>query len=60
MPGQTAKQILGLADLRGDAIQGNVEVTIDSTGRTRDDFENNKIEWPAGEPFDQQLADRVV
>ena len=45
---QTAKQILGLTDLRGDYLQGNVESVV--VARESADFIANKDPWPAGEP----------
>lgn len=48
---QTAKEQLGLDDLRGDYLQGNVESeVVSAVNRTQEDFENNKDPWPSGEP----------
>lgn len=55
---QTAQDILGLVDLRGDHLQGNVDPDIDATNRGHDDFVANKIEWPGGLPVEQTLQPR--
>lgn len=48
---RTAKDILGLTDMRMNYIEGNVDPDIDPTNRGPDDFAANRIEYPGGEPF---------
>jgi hypothetical protein len=48
---RTAKDILGLADVRGDYIQGNTDPEISATGRDQDTFKAQKDALPGGKPF---------
>ena len=56
---QTAKDMLGLTDLRGDHLQGNTDPDIDPTNRDLDTFLNNKDAWPGGAPVETQMQDRA-
>lgn len=56
---QTAQDMLGLDDVRGDCIGGNVDPDIDSTGRDQDTFIGNTDPWPGGSPVETCMQDRA-